>query len=60
MSLNMKQTLCLRTAVTERSLMFGSQGMLRLAGQIAKEKLEDIQRADRKWSAKLGPKKLGH
>ena len=29
-------------------------------GQIAKEKLEDIQRADRKWRAKLGPKKLGH
>lgn len=29
-------------------------------GQLAKEKLEEIQRADRKWRAKLGPKKSHH
>lgn len=29
-------------------------------GQLAKEKLEEIQRADRRWRAKLGPKKKGH
>ena len=29
-------------------------------GQMAKEKLEEIQRADRRWRTNLGPKKAGH